>query len=78
MSGRINGYDKGRMMEVWKPVVTAAAAILAGCGVFISYPIFRYRLGVEIDTPAGLRTGSSVIQISCSSVLNQKFVLACF
>ncbi|MEG3144632.1 hypothetical protein U1839_08190 [Sphingomonas sp. RT2P30] len=40
------------------------ATALAGCGLFgPSFPTYRYRLTVEVDTPAGLRTGSSVIEV---------------
>ena len=48
-----------------------AALLVSGCGVFISYPTIRYRLRVEVDTPSGVRTGSSVMQISCSSTHTQ-------
>ena len=47
------------------------ALLVSGCGVFISYPTIRYRLRVEVDTPSGVRTGSSVMQISCSSTHTQ-------
>lgn len=54
-------------MTVWKPLVVGLAAIVTGCGVFTSYPAYRYRLRVEVETPAGRRIGSSVIEVSCSS-----------
>ncbi|OYY78012.1 MAG: hypothetical protein B7Y43_08780 [Sphingomonas sp. 28-62-20] len=40
-------------------------AALPGCGNILGkqYPTYRYRLTVEIDTPEGLRTGSSVIEV---------------
>ncbi|OYY70391.1 MAG: hypothetical protein B7Y47_10430 [Sphingomonas sp. 28-63-12] len=40
-------------------------AILPGCGEALGsrYPTYRYRLTVEVDTPEGLRTGSSVIEV---------------
>ena len=43
------------------------ALLVSGCGVFTSYPTVRYRLRVEVDTPSGVRVGSSVMQVSCSS-----------
>ena len=36
-----------------------------GCGK-PTLPDYRYRLTVEVDTPQGLRTGSSVIQVASS------------
>ncbi|MFA5990132.1 MAG: hypothetical protein WC803_11070 [Sphingomonas sp.] len=42
-------------------------AILAACGSRAAggtYPTYRYRLTVEVDTPEGLRTGSSVIEVT--------------
>jgi hypothetical protein len=45
----------------------AFAVLLAGCGLASgepSIPTYRYRLTVEIDTPEGLRTGSSVIEVA--------------
>lgn len=42
-------------------------AILSACGSSAaggSYPTYRYRLTVEVDTPEGLRTGSSVIEVT--------------
>jgi len=50
-------------------VFLAAASIvgtslLAGCGLTSQrFPTYRYRLTVEVDTPEGLRTGSSVIEV---------------
>lgn len=42
----------------------AAALPLAGCGVLTNpTPDYRYRLTVEVDTPEGLKTGSSVIEV---------------
>ena len=38
----------------------AAAAVLAGCGLLNSTYTYRYRMRVEVDTPEGLKTGSSV------------------
>jgi len=42
----------------------AAIALLPGCGLASErLPDYRYRLTVEVDTPEGLRTGSSVIAV---------------
>jgi len=49
-------------------VAGGAAALLAGCGLVKSYSPFRYRLTVEVDTPQGLRTGSSVIEVTAGEV----------
>jgi hypothetical protein len=49
-------------------LVGVASAVLAGCGLVKSYPPFRYRLTIEVDTPQGLRTGSSVIEVSAGEV----------
>lgn len=38
-------------------------ALLAACGVQ-DYSEYRFRMTVEVDTPEGLRTGSSVYQVS--------------
>ena len=39
------------------------AALLGGCGIFGKSISYRYRLTVEVETPEGVRTGSSVIQV---------------
>jgi hypothetical protein len=39
------------------------AALLAACGLIDETPTYRYRLAVEVDTPQGLKTGSSVIEV---------------
>lgn len=41
---------------------------LGACGVVESGPNYRYRLTVEVDTPQGLRSGSSVIAVKCGAV----------
>lgn len=43
----------------------AAVSILSqsGCSAAKEVPTYRYRLSVEVDTPDGLRTGSSVIEV---------------
>lgn len=44
-------------------VAISAVAALAGCSQSETY---RYRMTVEVETPQGLRTGSSVIQVRTS------------
>lgn len=46
----------------------AAALLLTGCGIIKTYPSFRYRLTVEVETPEGLKTGSSVIEVRWGAV----------
>ncbi len=42
-----------------------AALMLAGCGMIgDDTPTYRYRMTVEVETPEGLKTGSSVIEVS--------------
>jgi hypothetical protein len=45
-------------------LVAAAAGVLAlgGCGLFTDRHTYRYRLTVEVETPQGVRSGSSVIE----------------
>lgn len=39
-------------------------ALLGACGFIAErYPTYRYRLTAEVDTPEGLRSGSSVIEV---------------
>lgn len=48
-------------------VVTLMAGLvvmLSGCGSTL--PDYRYRLTVEVETPEGLKTGSSVVEVSTS------------
>lgn len=46
-------------------LLAVAAVAPAACGDVLGkrYPPYRYRLTVEVDTPLGLRTGSSVIEV---------------
>jgi hypothetical protein len=37
--------------------------LMGGCAAKPYFPAYRYRLTVEVDTPQGLRTGSSVIEV---------------
>ena len=47
-------------------LLAAATAVTAGgCGMFGTYT-YRYRLTVEVDTPQGLQTGSSVWETSAT------------
>ena len=48
--------------------VGGVAILLAACGLVKAYEPFRYRLTVEVDTPQGLRTGSSVIEVTAGEV----------
>jgi hypothetical protein len=51
-----------RAMIGW--LASAGALLgLGGCGNKPDMPDYRYRLTVEVDTPQGLRRGSSVIQV---------------
>jgi hypothetical protein len=47
-------------------LATLAVLPLAACGKFKQLPTYRYRLTVAIDTPEGVRTGSSVIEVRTS------------
>ena len=42
-------------------VLLALAAAVGGCSD--DFPDYRYRLTVEVETPEGLRTGSSVVEV---------------
>ena len=44
--------------------VLAGAAVLGGCGVLGGEKSYRFRMTVEVETPQGLRTGSSVMEIT--------------
>lgn len=46
---------------------TLAALLLSACGLLsTSLPTYRYRLTIEVDTPDGIRTGSSVYEVKTS------------
>ncbi len=45
-------------------VAGLSTTVLGGCGR--RYPAYRYRLTVEVDTPEGLKSGSSVIEVTSS------------
>lgn len=38
------------------------AAVLSGCG-FSSNPTYRFKMTIEVDTPQGVKTGSSVYEV---------------
>ncbi len=44
------------------------AAMLGGAAFYYSFPDHRYRLTIEIDTPEGVKSGSSVIAVYASDV----------
>lgn len=46
---------------IFRYIVMACIVTLAGCST--SLPTFRYRLTVEVETPTGIRSGSSVIEV---------------
>lgn len=54
---RISGGLRGVMT-----LMAGLVVLLSGCGTAL--PDYRYRLTVEVETPEGLRTGSSVIEVS--------------
>ena len=49
------------MIRFWTWLVIGFALALAGCSD--ATPDYRYRLTVEVETPDGLRSGSSVIEV---------------
>lgn len=59
------GGAKTRRLGSWLAILAASALI----GWWLTYdptPAYRYRLTVEVETPEGLRTGSSVIEVETS------------
>lgn len=56
---RISGGLRGVMA-----LMAGLVVLLSGCGTAL--PDYRYRLTVEVETPEGLKTGSSVIEVSTS------------
>ena len=40
-----------------------ATFVLSGCGMFGGSSTYRFRMTVEVDTPQGLKTGSSVYEV---------------
>lgn len=47
---------------------SAAVLLLGACGIIKDFPNYRYRLTVEVNTPEGLKTGSSVIEVRWGAV----------
>ena len=45
-------------------VVLGALLAVSGCSAKDETPDYRYRLTVEVDTPEGVKTGSSVIEVT--------------
>lgn len=52
-------------------LASAGAAVLAGCNPFGGRRTFRFRMTVEVNTPDGVKTGSSVIEFYA----NKEFAL---
>lgn len=48
---------------VWIAAVLGAALVLSGCSLFDETPTYRYKLTVEVNTPEGVKSGSSVIEV---------------
>lgn len=52
-------------------VLLVATIIVAGCGLIVAgcanYHTYRYRLTLEVETPAGIKTGTGVYEVSVSS-----------
>jgi hypothetical protein len=44
----------------------AALSLLGGCGSFLFPSRYRFRMTVEVSTPQGLKTGSSVMEVSAT------------
>ncbi|NML93601.1 hypothetical protein [Novosphingobium olei] len=53
----------------WRWVILAAALLAVACGGVFgkTYPAYRYRVTVEVETPQGLRRGSSVIEVQTTA-----------
>ena len=56
------------LQDIWLKMaaVLAGALLLGGCSAEDRAPDYRYRLTVEVETPEGLKTGSSVIEVEQS------------
>ncbi|KZX94456.1 hypothetical protein A3718_00965 [Erythrobacter sp. HI0019] len=53
-----------RRLSGW--VMLCLALAVSGCSLTDDTPAYRYRLTVEVDTPDGVKTGSSVIEVETS------------
>jgi hypothetical protein len=51
-----------------RTLLVVVTVLLTGCGLVKTYPTYHYRLTVEVDTPQGVRSGSSVIEVKSSEV----------
>ena len=47
----------------WRFAFYSICLLLAACGLTDDTPAYRYRLTVEVDTPEGVKVGSSVIEV---------------
>lgn len=59
--GQMTGYRMARR-GVLGLVVGGVAALLSGCGLFGGNS-YRFRMTVEVETPDGVKTGSSVYEV---------------
>lgn len=55
-------------LTAWRASAILLACLIMACGVVgvDKTPAYRYRLTVEVETPEGLRSGSSVIEVQTS------------
>ena len=44
-------------------LAVGAVAVLGGCGLVVSENFYRFRMTVEVETPQGLKSGSSVMEV---------------
>lgn len=64
--GHYGGVMERRIFLAKALAASVSLVALGGCGgeaSFKTYPRYRYRLTVEVDTPEGRRSGSSVIEV---------------
>ncbi len=52
-----------RRRDVFRLLAVGGCGALTGCGIFRPSEELRFRLTVEVDTPEGLKSGSSVIEV---------------
>lgn len=60
---RSRASSRGKARMIRRAVGIVAMLGLTACSFFDETPAYRYRLTVEVETPEGLRTGSSVIEV---------------
>ncbi|MEP6868046.1 MAG: hypothetical protein ABJA20_05980, partial [Novosphingobium sp.] len=58
-----DGYMMARRGVIGMLAALGSVTMLAGCGLFGKSVSYRYRMTVEVETPQGLKSGSSVIQV---------------